>query len=231
MNVCKQLYQLQEVDLEIESNAQALEQITSRLGESKAVVTTRDKLALERQHLEELKQQQHTIEWEVDDLTVKLKDTEGKLYSGRVTSPKELTNLQHEAKGLKANRSQLEDKILEIMEQVELTSVRITSISSELKALEDDWNAQQQELNREIEQLKTLLSELGQKRQLLLAGIDPQLIEVYSDLKEQRGTAVARVEQGICRGCQISLPAAELQWVRRSGLVRCSSCGRILFLA
>lgn len=231
MSVSKQLYQLQEVDLEIEANAQALEQITNRLGENKGVVATRDKLAQERQRLEELKKQQHTLEWEADDLTTKLKDAEGKLYSGRVTNPKELTNLQHEAKGLKANRSQLEDKILGIMEQVELTSARIPGISSELKTLEDDSNAQQQELNREMEQLKTLLSDLGQKRQLLLAGIDPQLMEVYSDLKAQKGAAVARVEQGICRGCQISLSAAELQWVRGSELVRCSSCGRILFLA
>jgi len=34
MSVVKQLYQLQEVELEIESNEQALAQIASQLGES-----------------------------------------------------------------------------------------------------------------------------------------------------------------------------------------------------
>jgi len=231
MSVSKQLYQLQEVDLEIEANERALEQATSQLGEREAVVATRDKLAQERQHLEELKQQQHATEWEVDDLTVKLKDAEKKLYSGRITNSKELTNLQHEAKGLKGNSSQLEDKILGIMEQVERTTASITSISNELRALEDDWHHQQQELSRDMEQFKGVLSDLRQKRQLLSAGIDPQVIEVYSELKGQKRAAVVRVEQGICRGCQISLSAAELQWVRGGGLVRCSSCGRILFLA
>ena len=38
MGVAKQLYQLQEVDLELESNEQALRQMTSQLGESRAVV-------------------------------------------------------------------------------------------------------------------------------------------------------------------------------------------------
>jgi len=206
MNVSKQLYQLQEADLELESNEQALEQITSQLGESQAVVAARDKLAMEQQHLEELKQQQHSIEWEVDDLTVKLKNVEKDLYSGRITNPKELTNLQHEAEGLKIQRSQFEDKLLEIMEQVELTSASIASISSELKASEEDWHHRQQQLSRDVEQLKTLLSDLSHKRQLLSAEIDPQAIEVYSDLKRKRGTAVVKVEQGICRGCQLSLP-------------------------
>ena len=230
MNVSKQLYQLQEADLEFESNEQALEQITSQLGESQSVGAARDKLALEQQHLEELKQQQHSLEWEVDDLTVKLKNVEKDLYSGRITNPKELTNLQHEAEGLKVQRSQLEDKLLELMEQVELTSASIASISGELKALEDDWHHRQKQLSRDVEQIKALLSDLSNKRQLLSAEIDPQAIEVYSDLKRKRGTAVVKVEQGICRGCQLSLPASDMQQVRGGGLVQCSSCGRILFL-
>ena len=40
----------------------------------------------------------------------------------------------------------------------------------------------------------------------------------------------ARVEQGICRGCRISLPTTDLQQARSGKLVQCSSCGRILFL-
>jgi predicted nucleic acid-binding Zn-ribbon protein len=231
MSVSKQLYQLQEVDLELESNEQALEQITNQLGESQTVITAREKLALEQQHLEELKQQQNSTEWEVDDLTVKLNHVEKELYSGRITNPKELTNLQHEAEGLKVNRNQLEDKLLEIMEQVELTSASVASISSELKTLEDDWHHRQQQLSRDMEQLKALLADLSNKRQLLSAEIDPQAIEIYSDLKRKRGTAVVKVEQGICRGCQLSLPASDMQQVRGGGLVQCSSCGRILFLA
>lgn len=231
MNVSKQLYQLQEADLELESNEQALEQISGQLGESQAVVATRDKLAMEKEHLDELQKQQHSIEWEVDGLTVKLSDAQKELYSGRITNPKELTNLQHEAEGLKAQRSQLEDKLLEIMEQVEMTSASIVSISGELKTLEDDWNHRQQQLSRDMEQLKARLSDLKNKRQLLSAEIDPQAIEVYSTLKRQRGTAVVKVEQGICRGCQLSLPASDMQQVRGGGLVQCSSCGRILFLA
>ena len=231
MSVTKQLYQLQEVDLEFESNEQALKQVTSQLGESEAVVGTRNKLELEHQHLEELERQQHSTEWGLDDLTSKLASIEDELYSGRIKNPKELTNLQHEIDGLKARRNQLEDKALEIMGQVELSGKRLSSLNSELKTLESQWKSQQQQLSAQLEELKTTLANLKHKRQQLAAEIDPQAIETYQVLRKQKRTAVAKVTEGICRGCRISLPVTELQQVRSGSLVRCSSCGRILFLA
>ena len=231
ISVVRQLYQLQEVDLELESNEQSLNQIAAQLGQSEVVHRARTKLALAHQHLEELNRQQHSIEWEIDDLTSKLAPAEEELYSGRIRNPKELANLQHEIEGLKARRGQLEDKTLEIMGQIELATRSIVAIDSELKIVETEWQSQQQQLSANLEQLKTILSTLKDKRQLVTAGIDPQAIEVYQGLKKQKKLAVAKVEQGICRGCRISLPTAELQQARSGSLVRCSSCGRILFLA
>ncbi len=231
MTVAAQLYQLQEVDLAIESNEHALSQIASRLGESKAVTRAKAELALENQRLEELRHQQRAAEWEIDDLVAKLAIAEDRLYSGEIKNPKELTSLQHEVGTLKAKRSQLEDKVLALMEQVELAVASVANKGSQLEALEVEWRGQQQQLSKQMEELKTVLAELNHKRQQLVAKIAPQAVEVYSELKKQKGTAVAKVEQGICRGCRISLPITDLQRARSGSLVRCSSCGRILFLA
>ena len=230
MSVVKQLYQLQEVDLEIESNEQTLAQIASQLGESQAVVKARTELKSKQQHLEELGQQQHSAEWEIEDLVNKLSTAEGKLYSGRIKDPKELTNLQHEVEGLRGRRSQLEDKALEIMDQVEISTASVTTLTNELKTLEAEWHSQQQQLSTDMERLKAALSNLKNKRQLLSAEIDPETVEFYQALKKQKGQAVAKVEQGVCRGCRILLPTTELQRARGDSLVQCSSCGRILFL-
>ncbi len=231
MGVIKQLYQLQEVDLEIESSEQALAQLARQLGESQAVVRAQTKLKSEQQQLEELGRQQHSAEWEIADLVSKLTTAEEKLYSGRIKDPKELTNLQHEVNGLRARRNHLEDKALEMMDQVELSTASVAALSNELKTLETEWHSRQQQLSTNMEQLKTTLSDLKHKRQLLSAGIDPQAVELYQELKKKKGTAVAKVEQGICCGCRISLPTTELQRARSDRLVQCSSCGRILFLA
>ena len=136
MNLAQQLYQLQEVDLELESNEQAMRQKASQLGESHKVVSVRTELSSQREHLEELKRQQHAAEWEIEDLNGKITTLERKLYDGSIRNPKELANLQHEVEGLKARRGQLENKALEIMEQVELAGIRVASLSSELDKLE-----------------------------------------------------------------------------------------------
>ena len=230
MSIAKQLYQLQEVDLELESVEQALSQIASQLGESQAVLKIQAELRSEHERLEELRRQQRSTEWEIDDLVNKLAAAEEKLYGGSIKNPKELTSLQHEVEGLKARRDQLEDKALEIMSQVELAEANIATKSSELKKLEAEWHSQQQQLSTNMEQLKTTLSDLKHKRQLLSVKIDPQAIEFYQELRKQKGRAVAKVEQGICRGCRILLPTTELQRARSDSLVQCSSCGRILFL-
>ena len=141
MGVAKQLYQLQEVDLELEANEQALSQIASQLGESQTVVRTRAKLTSESQRLEELKRQQHSLEWDIDDLTTKITPAEERLYGGRMSNPKELGSLQHEVEGLKSRRTQLEDKALEIMERVEMAEASVADISSRLKRLEAEWQS------------------------------------------------------------------------------------------
>jgi hypothetical protein len=230
MGIVKQLYQLQEVDLELESNERLLRQMVSQLGENQAVVRAQTKLASEQKRLSELRHRQRALEWEIDDLTSKLTATEEQLYSGRIKNPKELTSLQHEVNILKAKRDQLETSVLEIMDQVELAEASVSALSGEFKKLEAEWQNQQQQLSAEIEKLKDKLSELKHRRKLLSAEIAPQVVELYDRLKKQKGQAVAKVEQGICRGCRISLPFSELQRARGGDLVQCSSCGRILFL-
>ncbi len=230
MSVTKQLFQLQEIDLEIESDEQALGRMVNRLGENQVVVAAQAKLTSEQQRLDELTHRQRSAEWEVDDLMSKLTTAEEQFYSGRIKNLKELTSLQHEVDLLKAKHDQLENSALEIMAQVELSEANVATASSEFKRLEIEWHNQQQQLSTDIEALKNKLSDLKHKRQLLSAEIDPQALEVYDKLRKQKGQAVAKVEQGICCGCRISLPFSELQQVRSGNLVQCGSCGRILFL-
>ncbi|MGD9118205.1 MAG: C4-type zinc ribbon domain-containing protein [Dehalococcoidia bacterium] len=230
MSVAKQLYRLQEVDLEIESGERALKEVKSQLGESQVVIKTQKQLETEQKNLDDLSRQQRSAEWEIDDITTKLKAAEEQLFGGKVKNPKELTNLQHEVEAFKTRRNQLEEKALEIIDQVEQAEARIAKINGELDKLTADWRRQQKELSDEMTRLKDSLADLKAKRQRLAGEIDPPAFEFYQDLRKGKGIAVARVEQGICRGCRISLPTTDLQQARSGNLVQCSSCGRILFL-
>jgi predicted nucleic acid-binding Zn-ribbon protein len=231
MNVSRQLFNLQEVDQELASNEQTYARISAQLGESKDVLSTRAKLEVVNKQLAETVHTQHTVEWEIEDLTAKLSRFEQELYSGKTTSPKELTSLQHEIESLKNNRGKLEDKDLEIMESIEQSNATISELRSNLEKLETEWQEQQKRFTAELKDLEHTISSLKGKRETLASEVAPQVLTVYEELKKQKGTSVAKVEQGICRGCRISLPVNELQQVRSGSMVRCSSCGRILYLA
>lgn len=230
MGMTRQLYQLQVIELDIESKEQTLAQCLGQLGESRVVGEARARLLSAKESLEKLEHEQHSTEWEIEDLETKLSVAKDSLYSGRIKNPKELTGLQHEVESLNTKRDQMEERTLEIMEQVELATVDLDSLSNKLKVLEEERYREQQRLSAEIEQLKNIISELKDKRQKALDTIDAETLDCYSRLRKQKGLAVARVEQGTCCGCRISLSTAELQRARGGGLVRCNSCGRILFL-
>ncbi len=231
MIITKQLYQLQELDQALDLNIKALEEIASRIGESEVILKTRDELASELKRLEELKKKQHAAEWETDDLKAKIVDAEESLYSGRTTSPKELASLKQEVDSFKLRCGQLEDRTLGLMEQVEAMEAGVSNLKTELGDLETEWRREQKRLVSEVEKLKATIAEFEDKRKLLLAEIDSSVVRTYQDLKRQKRGAVAKVEQGICTGCRISLSVSELQRARSGSLIQCSSCGRILFLA
>jgi len=231
MSIAQQLYQLQELDLALVANERDQARIKGELGESQEVARVRAKLETEQKRLGELEGQQHTAEWEAEDLTTKWKATEEKLFGGRIQNPKELTNLQRESDELKTRRTDMEDRALEVMGQAEATTSSIAALTEELGRLEADWRIQQEKLSMELEELKTVHAEFTRERQELATSVVSETIGVYEQIRSRKGTAVARVEQGICRGCQITLTTTELQQARGGGLVRCGSCGRLLFLA
>jgi predicted nucleic acid-binding Zn-ribbon protein len=231
MSITKQLYQLQEIDLEIESEDQSLNEKTSQLGERQVLDNAQSRLSSEEQRLDELRHQQHDAEWEVDDILSKIAIAEEKLYGGKITNPKELSSLQHEVITMKAKSDQLENRALEIIDLVEAGEKRVAAATSELKKLEEEWQRQQQRLSDEIELLKSRLADLRQKRQQLSEEIESPAVALYEKIRQQKKPPVAKVEQGICRICRISLSASELQRVRSGQPVQCGSCGRILFLS
>ena len=231
MSIARDLYQLQEVDTALEANLQAQKKVSAQIGESQIVLKAKAKLDEELKNLERLAAQEKSTEWEIDDLTAKIKDTEKKLYGGKIFNSKELGSLQQETDELKKRCSGLEDKSLGLMEELEALRKAIDYSKEELAKLQAQWQAQQKQFVVELMQLKAAQAVHETNRQQIAALIDAEAMATYQELRKRKGVAVAKVEQGICQGCRITLPNTDLQRAKGGGVVRCSSCGRIIFLA
>ena len=230
MTSVKTLYDLQQIDLNIQKEQEALDEINSQLGENEALLKARTELIAEQEHLAEIEKQQRDLEWEIEDLRGSIAKLNDKLYDGKTKNPKELVSLEKEKEIFKANLRQKEDNLLDLMAEIETTQDKIKIGSERLKKLELEWQREQENLTQSQAKVKSRLSDLSQKRQALITEIAPQTLELYDSVKLRKGQAVVRVAQGRCHGCHLNLSMNEWQRARAGALIQCSSCGRILYL-
>jgi predicted nucleic acid-binding Zn-ribbon protein len=230
MTSVKKLYDLQQIDLDIQREQEALDDINRQLGESEAVLQVKAELLEEQKHLAETEKQQRDVEGQVEDLRTSIAQVNDKLYGGTTKNPKELVSLEKEVEIFKAKLREIEDKLLDLMAETETIQDKIKSDGERLKKLEAEWKQEQKALTQEQAKLEKRLSELSKKRQAVASEINPQTLELYDMVRLRKGQAVVKVEQGRCQGCRLTLSINELQRARAGALAQCSSCGRILYL-
>ncbi len=228
------LYELQETDLEIDSQRAALEEIEGRLGDSEEVAEAAAAIGGWEGEAQEIQKHLRSAEWEVDDLTNKIRPLEKKLYAGTLHNPKELASLQEDIQSIQARKRVLEDKALEVMSQLEEAERALAAARREHASLLGAWEQEQRDLRQRQADLTAEIEELEGKRAQQRAAIDGAGLSQYDVLRSKhQGRAVAKVERGTCGGCRISLPMSLLQKARGGSdvIVQCSSCERILYVS
>jgi predicted nucleic acid-binding Zn-ribbon protein len=233
LSKAKQLYDLQELDLESDSQKQALSKIFSCIGESSALIDGRTALAQEQQKLAETEHLMSGLEAEVEDSRAKASVAGDRLYGGAVKNPKELVSLKEQVESYNRKIKELEDKTLEVMTEIEVMKGRIALKYKEIAAVEEEWKKEQGLLLKEKEELDAAIANLELNHNEMASKIDAVTLKLYENLRSKRqGKAVARVEQGMCQGCRIVLPMNKLQQIKTGhSLVQCGSCERILYLS
>lgn len=231
MTSIAELYAFQEIDLELATCKTDLEDVQSQLGETAELIEAKEKVAACREKLEEAEHTFRDREADADDLRTKIEPVEAKLYKGTVQNPKELADLQLDLDSLRRRRSDLEDRALEAMDELDTAQKGLAGAEAELAEVEKAFGSDQSELvDRQVE-LKKQIDELKVRRAEDIEELDTSLLDLYNQLApNKQGRAVAKVERGACGGCRISLPTNILQRARSgASLVRCSNCERILF--
>jgi predicted nucleic acid-binding Zn-ribbon protein len=150
-----------------------------------------------------------------------------------VKTNQEYHAIQHEIAFAQSEIKGIEDRILERMiEADELTSAckrAESELTAELKSSEADKRA----LAAEQTELKALLDRLRDERRTIVASLDPQLLATFELVARRRnGVAVAEARDGVCTICHVRLRPQIFNTIRRNeDILRCDSCGRILYYA
>jgi predicted nucleic acid-binding Zn-ribbon protein len=225
------LYELQILDTQTDEEREALSQVERQLDQNEELVSARRKLTEQEESLRKSRGQLRSLELDLEEISDKVASAQDMLYGGTVTNPKELASLEQEMEYLKRRQSEVEDKALEMMAEVEEKESRFVAAEERLQSMEEEWEAMQKALRQQAKELRARLASLRQEREQILLAVSKEDLVVYDDLRRRKGRqAVALLEGGICQGCRVALPTSLVQKVRRGhDLVYCGSCQRVLY--
>lgn len=227
-----QLYELQETDLDIASHEAEIASVDSDLADESAITTTRAALEAATGQLGKMAITRRDYERTIDEVTARLRKMEARLYSGAVTNPKELTAAEEERAFTQARRSEYEERLLEVLVQIEDHEEAESQAKDKLEQLEAERPGIVMQLEGRKNRLSEELADLRRRRDDLARGLPTQAMTIYDSLRKPKdGYAVAKVERGMCQGCRLTLSSGELQRARSNQMVvQCSSCRRILYV-
>lgn len=176
------------------------------------------------------RQQRH--EDELSSVEAKIGEVEKRLYSGAVSAPRELLAMEADVASLRRHRSEIEDRVLEAMQEREPLDAELTVFAQQRSGLEAEADQLGQAIGEQVKEIDAELATELEARQAAAASIPDDLLGQYERLRSaEGGVGAARLVNGRCSGCHLTLPATELDRVKREApgtVVLCDQCGRIL---
>ena len=233
MNGARRLYELYLIDSESQEHEDALKEVERKLKYEETLKRIRGRVGDQEKELSSLERQQREADSMILSVQSKLTPLEQKVYSGSVKNPRELEAFEQETKSLKKQLSRAEDKSLSFMDCVDAAQNALAGAREELAAIEKQRLKEVQRLSSDKNRIEKELLKLRPKRQGLISIIDAGDLRLYESLRSTKsGSAVGKVERGMCQGCRIALPMSVVQQARLGrNVVQCTSCGRILYLS
>ncbi|HEX2191974.1 MAG TPA: C4-type zinc ribbon domain-containing protein [Acidimicrobiales bacterium] len=200
-----------------------VEEALAGLGRARAdAVARRDEVAARQRRLE-------------DDLAsteAKITEIERRMYSGVVSAPRELQAMQADVESLRRRRSTLEDGVLEAMTEREPLDDEVSGLDNERARLDQEGARLRATVAEAEAAIDAELTVEEGRRAEAASGLPADLASRYEALRARLdGIGAAPLVGGRCGGCHLSLPATEVDRIRREppdALITCDQCGRIL---
>ena len=179
-----------------------------------------------------LAREEKRLEDEAAMVDAKATSEDKRLYSGTVTSPRELQAIHEEIGSLKRRQRELEDHALELMVQIEPLDTTIADAEHAQRSRQAQVDAVTDQLTIAEAEIDVELDACAAQRAALVGEFDASVVTQYDALRKRLGgVAVARLEQGSCRGCHLRLSSVDFDRIKHQPadtVVYCEQCGRIL---
>jgi hypothetical protein len=148
-----------------------------------------------------------------------------------VKTNKEYQSILKEIDEIRKKNSGIEDRMLEQLETIESAEASVKSKEAELAGFVQSYREKKETFAAKEKRERQSVEALNEKKARISANADPQIITVLDDVKKKvRGLAVVPVQQAICMGCHMNIPAQLFNELQRFDELRfCPHCHRIIY--
>ncbi len=227
----EQLRRLQDTDRKIRDAEER------RARSDEGVRQAKELVALRKENLNTSVMDQKVFQVKLKEKELELEEKEQtterlRIQLNTARSNREYATFQHEIAGLRADASLLEDESLQMMEDSDLRKRDQKLLSAEIRSCEEEAAAIEFTAREEAVEIESDIRSLTQERKSLCEEIAPETLDIYERLLRNRdGRAVVPARNSSCTGCHMTLTQNTISLLRgSSSIVRCHSCGRILYL-
>lgn len=225
----EKLLDLQRADQEIRKLREEIAELPKR------ITVIEEKLAGTKAQLEKARAAAKADEANRKKYESAIQDLQGKISKYRDQSLDVKTNEQykallHEIQFAEQEIRINEDRILEVMVNVEVREKAVKAAEAQLKAETSAIEKEKEEARKVTAEDQAKLAEWNAKRDGLRQGIDGDLLRRYERVMKFRGSGLAEVRDHKCMGCQVMLRPQTYNEVRNGEqIVFCDSCQRVLY--
>ena len=191
-----------------------------------------DSIAALTAQISDLRREQNKAEADVEQVRSRIDRDRQRLDSGKVSSPRELENLQSEVASLQRRQSDLEEVVLDVMERFETGQSGLEQATAERAQLGAELASVAAARDAALAELAEQSSKAADRRIEVTATLPADLLDLYDKLRTQHGgVGAAALRHRSCQGCNLTMNTVDLNAIRAAPddeVLRCEECRRIL---
>lgn len=190
-------------------------------------------VAARRAPLGELARAQQRFEDEAQKLSAQADAANTRLYSGEVTSPKELQALQADVEQLRRHQAAVEEQAITVMEEIEPLEAALADVEARRAARAGELEEARAALAAAVAEVEAEIAAQQAVRDGATVDVDAAALALYERCRAASASRVgaARLVGHTCQGCHLTIPATEVDALRKAPpgtIAHCDNCGAIL---
>ena len=227
----KALYAVQQVDTLIQRARRSQSNLDNGTAASAAAEAANAEAKQKRVELHKLAGDLKDSELKLETVEAKRKNNQQKMYQGSITNVRELANIEKEIEALGRQQSDLDGRILALMEDVEQAQAASSVADAQAHTAEGHRTEVLAAYRSRYDALALELTSLTQQRETAAAAVeDKAALKRYDAIRvKASGVGIAKIEGDTCGGCHMKLSSTLIKTVKEQAqILTCENCGRLL---